>query len=147
MIIIMSIITSLERMPVAQYPTVGSALAVAACVGGVGALSGYIFSTIHPIGGAIFGAALAAIGRPSIMIVDSLPIQEGSIKTALKVGACILAFMTIPPIVTSLFGFPLTLVGTVQHLGAMVGTCVLLGPLEVPLACLLARIFNSEVLL
>ena len=79
---------------------------------GVGALAGYAFEIIDPVGGAIFGATAELV----VVIGDRLADKLCMNRTILKTAAYAVAFITsigVGIFVTTAAGFPLTVTGAV----------------------------------
>ena len=98
--------------------------------GGFSSLAGYLFGTIHPIGGAAFGVGIILTSFLGNTITDLLPINEERTQTAIKTTLFVLGLLIIPTAIASLIGFPLTAAGAAKHSLAIVGTLMLAALLE-----------------
>jgi hypothetical protein len=99
--------------------------------GGFSTLGGYIFSTVHPLGGAAFGGGIVLTSFLAHTITDCLPFNEETPKTIIKTTLLVIGLLTIPMAAASLVGFPLTVAGAAKHMLATIGTVMIIGgPLE-----------------
>jgi hypothetical protein len=73
-----------------------------------GALAGYVFSIINPVGGAIFGANFALFG-----ITDRVPRPDASLFKRAFASSGVAFALSIPvgAVATAAFGFPVTILG------------------------------------
>ena len=89
-----------------------------------GALAGYLFTIIDPVGGAIFGATSALTG----VFANALAERFGMDQTASKIILWSVSFMVsiaAAVLVTTAAGFPLTVLGALGMTCAMIGTSIL----------------------
>jgi hypothetical protein len=90
---------------------------------GAGALAGYVFGIINPIGGAVFGASSALTSTIALAIADKL----GMDNTAFKIAAWVTTFIVsvgVGIFAATAAGFPLTVLGSVGMIFAMFVTTV-----------------------
>jgi len=89
---------------------------------GAGALAGYAFSLIHPIGGAIFGATFAVVNSIGTSLANQFGMNEEATKTALYAVSYIISTLA-GAFATTTLGFPLTfLSGVVMTFGMIITT-------------------------
>jgi hypothetical protein len=90
-----------------------------------GALAGYLFYIINPVGGAVFGAAMSLTGHIGAAVVDRLCIDQTALKVAFY-AVSFIASVAVGFFATTAAGFPLTVLGSVGMVLTMVITnCVL----------------------
>lgn len=89
-----------------------------------GAVAGLAFGLINPIGGAIFGAAVAASGMLGRAVIDSLSIQEEGVKTALRITLFIIS-IKLGIAATALIGFTMSTFGAIGMVLSMTVITVL----------------------
>jgi hypothetical protein len=90
---------------------------------GTGALAGWAFGIIDPVGGAVFGASHALTSTLVNAVADKLNMDH----TALKTAACAISFIasvSVGIFATTTAGFPLTVLGSLGMLVAMAVTSI-----------------------
>ncbi len=120
----MAVVTTTNTPSTQQVPSNGAkifnAIYEIGVTTGAGALAGYLFSIINPVGGAVFGATYAFTNIIANTVADKvLP------NAALKVVACVASFfasVAVGIFAATTIGFPLTVLGSVGMLVAMVVT-------------------------
>ena len=86
----------------------------AAFVGGIGAVSAGLFTTISPLGGAVFGASYALGGHLISWICDKVGCCPDSMVTAVAKQALVtIGGIAAGALVTTLVGFPMTVTSAV----------------------------------
>lgn len=79
---------------------------------GAGALAGYLFTIINPVGGAIFGATMDLTRLIGDALADKFLMDQTSLKIAAYVVSLIVA-AGAGFLVTTALGFPITVLGTI----------------------------------
>ncbi len=90
---------------------------------GAGALAGWAFGIIDPVGGAVFGASYALTRTLANAFADKLCMG----RTALRIAAWVVSFIasvSVGIFVATTAGFPLTVLGSVGMLLAMLVTSI-----------------------
>jgi len=91
-----------------------------------GALAGYLFNIINPMGGAVFGASMSLSRHVTSALAERFCMDQ----TALKVTAYLVSFIAsiaVGVFSTTAAGFPLTTLGAVGMVLAMVVSNCFLG--------------------
>lgn len=78
----------------------------------MGALAGYAFSLINPIGGVVFGATSAMTGLLGNAIAQHLGANQTAVKTTLY-ALPLIASLVAGMVVTTAVGFPITVMGAI----------------------------------
>jgi len=107
-------------------PTFSSALTGSLASGALTALAAVIFTPIPALGGAIFGATSHFSGYLVNVLLDKMGCNpDSTLGKILKFGVSFFASLAIATAVTTLLGFPLTLVsGLILTGAAMVTSCM-----------------------
>ncbi len=118
-----------------QSPAMQAATAIAQVFGsaGIGALAGYAFGIINPVGGAVFGATSSLTSTLGNALAEQFGANQTAVKTTLYALSFIASF-AVGIAVTTAVGFPITVMGAVGLTLAMAVTtcfiqCVLIGGL------------------
>jgi hypothetical protein len=92
---------------------------------GSGALAGWVFGIINPIGGAVFGASYALTHTFASEVAGKLHMDQ----TAFKVAAWFVSFIAsvgVGMLAATVAGFPITILGAVGMILAMLVTSIAL---------------------
>jgi hypothetical protein len=87
---------------------------------GAGALAGYLFSIVNPVGGAVFGGTSALISLVGNKIAQRVGVNSFALRVALYAVA-FFASIAVSAIATTALGFPLTVsAGVILSIGMLV---------------------------